>query len=54
VLEIKDFKNQLENATFYIANKTKGTAFKAKANLNQRQKNIILAGSLLALAGSNK
>lgn len=54
VLEIKDFKNQLENATFYIENKTKGTAFKAKANLNQRQKNIILAGSLLALAGSNK
>ncbi|OGF52513.1 MAG: hypothetical protein A2497_08030 [Candidatus Firestonebacteria bacterium RifOxyC12_full_39_7] len=54
ILEIKDFKSQLENGVFYIANKTKGTAFKAKSALNLRQKNIILAGSLLGLAGKGK
>ena len=54
LLEIKDFKKQLAAGGFYIANKSKGTAFKAKVNLNERQKNIILSGSLLALAGFKK
>ncbi|MFH1073873.1 MAG: aconitate hydratase [Candidatus Firestonebacteria bacterium] len=53
LLEIKDFKSQLETGVFYIANKTKGTALKARATLNRRQKNIILAGSLLGLAGKS-
>ena len=54
VLEIKDLKNQLESGMIYIANKTKGTAFKTKASLNDRQKKIILAGSLLGLAGGKE
>ena len=54
VLEIKNYKEQLNKGVFYVANKTMGTAFKVKAALNDRQKKILLAGSLLALAGTKK
>lgn len=54
VLEIKNYKEQINKGVFYAANKTKGTAFKLKAALNDRQKKILIAGSMLALAGDKK
>ncbi len=54
LLEIKEFKEQLKKGSFLVTNKTSGAAFKVKTGLNERQKKIILAGSLLALTGSGK
>jgi aconitate hydratase len=47
-LVIKDVKNSLNrNQVYNIENITKGTAFEAVSDLNDRQKQIIMKGGLL-------
>ncbi|MEI7905333.1 MAG: aconitate hydratase, partial [Candidatus Firestonebacteria bacterium] len=51
LLEINGFKSGIGGEEIIIKNLTKKTSFKAKVSLNSRQKEIILAGSLLNAAG---